>query len=196
MPQSYPFIVSGTITLNGVAQSGVTVSVKNDTKNETGTWITNSAGEYAASLSDPEDELHNPRFPSGYDVGDSVTVSWDVFSTQITVPAGAGSTVGGQTVNIAGLEEDVVVTDEDLSIHFGFEWDEVTYTATALDEDGGKLPTSFVVSLRLDGVPVVSDQALDSSVYSQSTGLLTLVWYVPSGFGAATVDLQWSEQVI
>ena len=190
MPQSYPFIVNGTITLNGTPQSGVTVSVKNDTKNETGTVITNTAGEYAISLSDPV------QFPSGYDVADSVTVSWDVFSTQITVPAGAGTTVGGQTVNIAGLEEDVVVTDEDLSIHFGFEWDEVTYTATALDEDGGKLPTSFVVSLRLDGVLVVSDQALDSSVYSQSTGLLTLVWYVPSGFGAGTVDLQWDQQVI
>jgi hypothetical protein len=91
---------------------------------------------------------------------------------------------------------DVFVTDEDLSVHFGFEWDEITYTATVLDEYGGKLPASFVVSLRLDGVPVVSDQALNAGVYSQSTGLLTLVWYVPSGFGAEIVDLQWSEQVV
>jgi hypothetical protein len=136
------------------------------------------------------------QFPSGYDVADEVTVSWDVFSSQITLPAGAGTTVGGQTVNIAGIEEDVVVTNEDLSVHFGFEWDEVTYTATVLDEDDGKLPASFVVNLRLDGVLVVSDQALDASVYSQSTGLLTLVWYVPSGFGEGTVDLQWLEQVI
>jgi hypothetical protein len=93
-------------------------------------------------------------------------------------------------------EEDVIVTGEDLSIHFGFEWDEVTYTATVLDEYDGKLPASFVVSLRLDGVPVVSDQALNASVYNQSTGLLTLVWYVPSGYGEGTVDLQWSEQVV
>lgn len=91
---------------------------------------------------------------------------------------------------------DVFVTDEDLSVHFGFEWDEVTYTATVLGEYGGKLPAGFVVNLRLDGVLVVSDQALDSSVYSQSTGLLTLVWHVPSGFGSGTVDLQWAEQVI
>jgi hypothetical protein len=94
------------------------------------------------------------------------------------------------------IEVDVLVTDEDLSVHFGFEWDEVTYTATVLDEDANKLPASFVVNLRLDGVPVVSNQALDSSVYSQSTGLLTLVWYVPSGFGEGTVDLQWAEQEI
>ncbi|MCJ7768723.1 hypothetical protein MUP79_10080 [Candidatus Bathyarchaeota archaeon] len=112
------------------------------------------------------------------------------------MPAGSGTTVGGQAVNIAGLEEDVVITDEDLSVHFGFEWDEITYTATVLDEDGAKLPASFVVNLRLEGVLVVSDQALDSSVYSQSTGLLTLVWHVPSGFGPATVDLQWAQQVI
>jgi len=95
-----------------------------------------------------------------------------------------------------GIEKDVIVTDEDLSTHFGFEWDEITYTATVLDEDANKLPASFVVSLRLDGVPVVADQVLDASVYSQSTGLLTLVWYVPSGFGEGTVDLQWAEQEI
>jgi hypothetical protein len=90
----------------------------------------------------------------------------------------------------------VVVTNEDLSADAGFEWDEITYTATVLDEDDNKLPASFVVSLRLDGVPVVVDQALDSSVYSQATGVLTLVWHVPSGFGAETVDLQWDEQTI
>ena len=90
----------------------------------------------------------------------------------------------------------VVVTNEDLSVHLGFEWDEITYTATVLDENSDKLPASFVVSLRLDSVPVVADQALNSGVYSQSTGLLTLVWYVPSGFGAKTVDLQWDEQTI
>lgn len=93
-------------------------------------------------------------------------------------------------------EKAVIVTDEDLNFHFGFEWDEITYTATVLDEDNDKLPASFVMNLRLDGVLVVSDQALDSSVYSQSTGLLTLVWYVPSGFGEGTVDLQWAEQTI
>lgn len=75
-------------------QPNITITVKNNTKNETGTWTTNSVGEYAASLSDPA------QFPSGYDVGDSVTVSCNFASKTIEVPVGAGWTVGGMTVNL------------------------------------------------------------------------------------------------
>lgn len=97
MPQAFPFVISGVAQLNGVPQSGINISIKNNTKNQTGVWATDSAGEYAASLSDPV------QFSSGYDVGDSITVSSSFCSNTLTVPSGAGSTVGGATVNLIGL---------------------------------------------------------------------------------------------
>ena len=97
MVQAFPFILSGIAKLNGVLQSGITITIKNNTKNETGTWTTNTTGEYAASLSDPA------QFPSGYDVADSVTVSCSFASSTIAVPAGAGTTVGGQTVDLVSV---------------------------------------------------------------------------------------------
>ena len=99
-------------------------------------------------------------------------------------------------IGTESTDKTVVVTNEDLSVDSGFEYDAVTYTATVLDAAAAKLPASFVVNLRLDGTPVVANQALNSGVYSQATGVLTLVWYVPSGYGAETIDLQWSEQTI
>jgi hypothetical protein len=111
------------------------------------------------------------------------------------------ATIGHMQVGnfLIGLETDiktVVVTDEELSVYFGFPYDPVTYRATVLDAESEKLPASFIVNLQLDGVPVVVDQALTSGVYNQTTGLLTLTWFVPAGFGAATVNLQWTEQTI
>jgi hypothetical protein len=94
MVQAFPYVISGTASLNGVLQSGITITIKNNTRNETGTWTTNSVGQFAASLSDPV------QFPSSYDVGDSVTVSCSFKSEIITLPAGAGTTVGGQTVDL------------------------------------------------------------------------------------------------
>ena len=94
MVQAFPYIISGIAKLNGILQSGITVTIKNNTRSETGTWITNNAGEYAASLSDPV------QFPSGYDVTDSITISCSFKSSTIDVPAGAGTTIGGQTVDL------------------------------------------------------------------------------------------------
>lgn len=94
MVQQFPYVIKGIANLNGTLQSGITVTIKNNTKNQTGTWATDSAGEFAASLSDPV------QFSSGYDVGDSITVSCSFAAQTITVPSGAGSTVGGQEVDL------------------------------------------------------------------------------------------------
>lgn len=94
MVQSFPFIISGIAKLSGVLQAGITISIKNNTKDQTGMWVTNTVGEYAASLSDPV------QFSNGYDVGDSITVSCGFASQTIAVPAGAGTTVGGETVDL------------------------------------------------------------------------------------------------
>ena len=94
MVQTFPFIIHGIAKKNGILQAGITITIKNNTRSETGTWVTNSSGEYAASLSDPV------QFPSSYDVGDSITISCSFLSTDIVLPAGAGSTVGGQTVDL------------------------------------------------------------------------------------------------
>jgi hypothetical protein len=102
MVQAFPYIISGIAKLNNVLQSGITITIKNNTKDETGTWTTNTAGEYAASLSDPA------QFPSGYDVADSITISCSFASSTIAVPAGAGTTVGGQTVDLIAVSGMVV----------------------------------------------------------------------------------------
>ena len=102
MVQAYPYVISGIAKLDDVLQSSITITIKNDTRNETGTWVTNISGEYAASLSDPV------QFPGGYDVGDSVTVSCSFYSITIIIPVGAGTTVGGQTVDLIAISGIVV----------------------------------------------------------------------------------------
>jgi len=102
MVQAFPYIIKGIVKLNGILQSTVTVTIKNNTQNQTGTWTTNTVGEYATSLSDPV------QFSLGYDVGHNVTVSCSFTSKTITVPVGAGTTVGGQTVDLVSVQKTFV----------------------------------------------------------------------------------------
>jgi hypothetical protein len=91
----------------------------------------------------------------------------------------------------------VVVTNEELDVASGYEGDNVTYTATVLDEDTGKLPAAFVTDLVIDSTVLVNDQAFDAGHYSQATGLLTLAWVVPAiTAGNYTVKMDWEDQVI
>ena len=96
------------------------------------------------------------------------------------------------------LVRGIVVTNEHLSTILGFEYDEVTYTATVKDSEGNILPATFLVSLEYEEIEaiLVLNQILDGSVYNQSTGLLTLVWHVPSEDPSIyTVRLEWSDQL-
>jgi len=91
----------------------------------------------------------------------------------------------------------VNVTNEAVTPTSAFEGDTVTYTATVLDDAGEALPSSFKVSLKINGTTVISEQELTSDVYDPSTGELTLEFTVPElGAGTFTVKLTWETQVI
>ena len=91
----------------------------------------------------------------------------------------------------------VVVTNESINPTSGYEGDIVTYTATVKDNTGATLPSSFVVSLIMNGTVLISNQQLTSDVYDSSTGELTLQFTVPSvPAGTYTVKLTWNEQII
>lgn len=95
-----------------------------------------------------------------------------------------------------GETRSAIVTDEALSETSGYAFDIVVYTATFLDSTGEKLPAAFVVSLDRGAINLVSNQALDSAVYSQDTGLLTLSWEVPTALGSGMIVVDWETQII
>lgn len=89
------------------------------------------------------------------------------------------------------------VTGEGLSVVEGFAGDSVTYTATVLDtEHSNKINAQFVASLLFGADTVISNQVFSGAVYDQATGILTLTFTVPAGFGSKTVKLSWAEQII
>ena len=91
----------------------------------------------------------------------------------------------------------VVVTNEAVNPTSGYEGDTVTYTANVKDSTGATLPSSFVVSLVMNGTTLISNQQLTSDVYDSETGDLTLTFTVPSlPAGIYTVKLTWNEQII
>ena len=67
--QDPPYVIYGICSLNGVLQTSANVVVRNVTKSEQSTVVTNSAGEFAIDLNDLN------RYPSGYAVGDSITAT-------------------------------------------------------------------------------------------------------------------------
>jgi hypothetical protein len=142
--QILPFVISGIAELNGVLQSGVNISITDNTppRLATGTWVTDSAGEYAASLSDPV------QFPSGYDIGDSITISCSFCSQTITVPYGAGSTVGGITVNLISINVSIGISISPSSVFMDVGQSEL-FTSNV---SGGTGPYSY--QWYLNGVPV------------------------------------------
>lgn len=96
-----------------------------------------------------------------------------------------------------GETRTVVVTNEELDVATGFEGDTFTYTATVLDSTTAKLPATFVADLLISAIKLKDAQAFGAGVYSQSTGLLTLVCTVPAGAsGEQTVKLSWADQII
>jgi hypothetical protein len=97
----------------------------------------------------------------------------------------------GETLTIAVTDE-LIVPDE------GFINDAMTYTATLLDvEHSEKINAGLLVDLYFGAVKVVNQQALSAGVYSQTTGLLTLVTAVPAAqvLGPNTVQLRWVDQI-
>ena len=64
------------------------------------------------------------------------------------------------------------------------------------DENGDALPSTFKVTLKIDGTILIQDQPLTSDVYDSATKKLTLQWTVPSISTFHTVKLSWSEQTI
>ena len=91
----------------------------------------------------------------------------------------------------------VVVTNEAVNPTSGYEGDTVTYTANVKDSTGAVLPSSFVVSLVMNGTTLISNQQLTSDVYDSTSGELTLTFTVPSvSAGTYTVKLTWNEQII
>ena len=94
------------------------------------------------------------------------------------------------------ISRSVNVTSEILSTFSGFEDDIVFYTATVLDSASNKLPANFVATLRIDEVDLLEDLEFDSSVYSQATGELSLIFIVPAVYGISVVALDWGRQQI
>ena len=91
----------------------------------------------------------------------------------------------------------VVVTNEAIDPTSGYEGDTVVYTAIVKDNTGAVLPSSFVVSLVMNGTTLISNQQLTSDVYDSTSGELTLTFTVPSvPAGTYTVKLTWNEQII
>jgi len=90
----------------------------------------------------------------------------------------------------------VVVTAEALDLSQAYEGDTVVYTATVKDDLVASLPASFVATLKLNGVELITDQVFDAGVYDQGTSLLTLSFTVPAAQGVFDVKLSWDEQII
>lgn len=90
----------------------------------------------------------------------------------------------------------VVVTVEAIEPTVGYHGDELTYTATVLDNTDAKLPATFVASLKFGATEVFSG-ALAEAVYDQETGLLTLPFDAPDiAAGEIHIELSWAEQEI
>ncbi len=89
-----PFVVYGRVKKDGQLQPGVSVTVRNVTKNQQATVQTNNVGEYAVDLGD------TTKYSSGYSNGDSVEVSALGVSRSFTV----NTSKWGEEVNI-GLWE-------------------------------------------------------------------------------------------
>jgi len=112
--------------------------------------------------------------PIKYLAGESTGVSFEVYETRT-----------------------VIVTNEAVNPTSGYEGDTITYTANVKDSTGATLPSTFVVSLVMNGTTLISNQQLTSDVYNSSTGDLTLTFTVPSiPAGTYTVKLTWAEQII
>jgi len=90
----------------------------------------------------------------------------------------------------------VSVLNESLDKSRGIAGEKVTYTATVQDENGDALPSTFKVTLKIDGTILIQDQPLTSDVYDPATKKLTLQWTVPSMSTFHTVKISWSEQTI
>ena len=90
----------------------------------------------------------------------------------------------------------VVVTAENLDLSQAYEGDTVVYTATVKDDLAASLPATFVATLKLNGVELITDQVFDAGVYDQPSGLLTLSFTVPAAQGVFDVKLSWDEQEI
>lgn len=99
-----------------------------------------------------------------------------------------------------GETRTVLVTSELNDPISGYEGGIIEYTATVLDSEADKMPATFEADLMLDTtVPtkLIDGQAFGETVYSQSTGLLTLVWEVPAyAAEVTTVTLKWEDQII
>lgn len=192
----YCFVVTSTCTNDGYhfEASGTNTGYANGTT----CYSTNGGSNW---LTTGYDESFTTYVITAVNYNRTVT---ELFGGLESVPSKYKGAVHLSTEKLGGLDNIssilgliVVVTDEDLSTHTGYEWDEVTYTATVFDSHDNPLPSNFLVSLKYDEIEtiLVLNQPLDDSVYNQVTGLLTLVWHVPSGdIDSYTVKLEWSTQ--
>jgi len=96
----------------------------------------------------------------------------------------------------AAVTLSVSVLNESLDKSRGIAGEIVTYTAIVQDENGDALPSTFKVTLKIDGTILIQDQPLTSDVYDPATKKLTLQWMVPSMSTLHTVKITWSEQTI
>jgi len=72
MSSQAPFLIYGHVKKNGVDQAGISVTVKDETNNESSVVVTNVNGFYAIDLGDIT------RYPSGYGITDNIKASCTV----------------------------------------------------------------------------------------------------------------------
>ncbi len=105
-----------------------------------------------------------------------------------------GNSSAGQPLAV-GETRAVNLSGENLDIASGYEGDSIVYSVTMIDDTATVLPAGFLVTLKLNGADLVTDQDLNAGVYD-GTGLLTIPFTVPAGEGSFTVTLNWAEQII
>jgi len=163
------------------------------------TW---KAGEVKFYRNDVLLDTHTTNVPTATDLrarflsagnNPQLDVDWIAIGKYVDPEPSHGAWGSEET---AAVTLSVSVLNESLDKSRGIAGETVTYTATVQDENGDALPSTFKVTLKIDGTILIQDQPLTSDVYDPATKKLTLQWTVPAMSTLHTVKLSWSEQTI
>ncbi len=142
-----PYVIYGTIKRNGSLQTGVTVTVRNDSKSQEYAVLTNSGGKYWMDLGDVS------KFPSGYSENDVILV------TSVTVTISSSVTGSTNVPPTPGKE---------VSIHLQ-EATDLAVSSDGILRDKNNLEKTDVVGA-FDGASMFDPNLFDPDIFDITPG--------------------------